>query len=71
MLDDAQEQFRRGVDIVVGYVEAGDSPEARRLMQDLPALPRKRYPGGDGRDEFDLDAALKRRPAVPHSRSEE
>jgi two-component system sensor histidine kinase KdpD len=65
MLEAAQAQYRKGVDIVVGYVEPHGRAETEALLQGLEALPYLwiEYRGRRVR-EFDLDAALARKPGV-------
>src|SRR5215510_8098625 len=65
MLEAARAARASGTDLVLGYVEPHGRAETERLMQGietLPTLPVK-Y-GGIVRQEFDLDAALKRKPAI-------
>jgi len=63
MLDDAQEQYKCGADVLVGYIEPHTRPETMQLLRGLPALPPKtiQYRNMELK-EFDLDEALKRRP---------
>ncbi len=64
MLDEAQEIAATGIiDLVVGYVEPHARPETLHLLEGLPMLPPKivSYKGIELR-EFDVDAALERRP---------
>jgi two-component system sensor histidine kinase KdpD len=65
MLVEAQEKRRAGVDVVVGYVETHARAETDALLADLECLPSKwvEYRGIRLR-EFDLDAALARKPAL-------
>lgn len=65
MLDDAQEQYKSGVDVLVGYIEPHTRPETMQLLHDLPVLPPKTilYRNIELK-EFDLDGALKRRPEL-------
>ncbi|MDI3263271.1 MAG: sensor histidine kinase KdpD [Fulvimonas sp.] len=65
MLSAARELKRQGVDVVAGVVETHGRTETAALLEDLEVLPRRRVRHRD-RDfeEFDLDAALARRPAV-------
>lgn len=65
MLDEAQERYRSGTDVLVGYIEPHTRPETMQLLHGLPALPPKivRYRNIELR-EFDLDAALRRRPGL-------
>lgn len=65
MLDDAQEQMKCGVDVLVGYVEQHTRPETIQLMGGLPKLPPKIVEYRKIQlHEFDLDAALKRKPEL-------
>ena len=65
MLEEAQSLRARGVDVVVGYVEPHGRAETEALLDGLERLPflEIRYRGTTRRD-FDLDAALARKPAV-------
>jgi two-component system sensor histidine kinase KdpD len=65
MLDDAREQIKSGVDVVVGYVEPHTRPETMQLLAGLPVLPPKvaQYKNIQLK-EFDLDAALERKPEL-------
>jgi two-component system, OmpR family, sensor histidine kinase KdpD len=65
MLEAARGVRASGTDLVLGYVEPHGRVETERLMQGietLPTLPVK-Y-GGIVRQEFDLDGALARHPAI-------
>lgn len=65
MLSAARELKKQGVDVVVGLVETHGRGETAALLEGLEILPRRRVNYRD-RDfeEFDLDAALARKPAV-------
>ena len=65
MLESARAARAAGVDVAVGYVEPHGRIETEQLLQGLEQLPflEIRY-RGIVRREFDLDAALKRRPSV-------
>ena len=65
MLESARATRSAGVDVVVGYVEPHGRSETEQLLHGLEQLPflEIRY-RGITRREFDLDAALKRRPSV-------
>ena len=65
MLDDAQEQYRCGVDVLVGYIEPHTRPETMQLLRGLEVLPPKTilYRNIELK-EFDLDEALKRKPEL-------
>jgi two-component system sensor histidine kinase KdpD len=65
MLEAARAAFADGADIVVGYVEPHGRAETERLLEGLPQLPFLQVGyRGIVRREFDLDAALKRAPAI-------
>lgn len=63
MLEKARAKREDGVDVVVGVAETHGREETRRLLDGLEILPRRtiQYHGTD-LQEFDLDAALARRP---------
>jgi len=65
MLSAARELKRQGTDVVVGLVETHGRGETAALLEGLEVLPRRKvnHRGGDF-TEFDLDAALVRKPAV-------
>lgn len=63
MLDDAQEQYKSGVDVLVGYIEPHTRPETMQLLHDLPVLlPKTILYRNIELKEFDLDEALRRKP---------
>ena len=65
MLKAAHAAKHRGVDVLVGYVEPHARPETAMLLQGLEQLPNRLYRhGGITLREFDLDAALERRPQL-------
>src|SRR5437762_3860270 len=63
MLEDARALKATGVDVVVGYVEPHGRAETEVLLEGLERLPYRQvaYRGAALRD-FDLDAALARKP---------
>ncbi|MCG3127469.1 MAG: Sensor protein KdpD [Phycisphaerae bacterium] len=65
MLQEAQERRRSGSDVVAGYIETHKRPETDALKQGLEELPPRwvEYRGMRLR-EFDLDAALARKPGL-------
>jgi two-component system sensor histidine kinase KdpD len=65
MLDEAQEQLKNGVDVLVGYVEPHTRPETLQQLAGLPTLPPMlvQYRNMEIK-EFDLDAALARKPKI-------
>ncbi len=63
MLSAARQLQAQGVDVVVGIVETHGREETAKLMQGLEVLPRKMVDyRGHALQEFDLDAALARKP---------
>src|SRR5690348_16467514 len=65
MLEAARSLQTSGTDVAVGYVEPHGRLETERQLAGLPRLPTLpvRY-RGIVRQEFDLDGALARRPAI-------
>jgi two-component system sensor histidine kinase KdpD len=65
MLEAARELKTSGADVVVGYVETHGRADTEALLQGLEVLPPRLIPyRGTALKEFDLDAALARRPPV-------
>ncbi len=65
MLEAARKQALAGVDVVVGYVELHGRPETEALLDGLEILPSQRIEHrGLALCEFDLDAALARKPGL-------
>lgn len=65
MLEAARNVRASGTDIVIGYVEPHGRIETERLLEGLEQLSTLPvHYRGTVRHEFDLDAALKRRPAI-------
>jgi len=65
MLEAAQRDRLAGVDVVVGYVELHGRPETERLLTGLERLPPLMVTSGNSaRREFNLDAALARKPQL-------
>ena len=65
MLSEAHEERTRGANVLVGYVETHGRAETQALLDGLEALPRaEREYRGVRIEEFDLDAALERRPGL-------
>ena len=65
MLAAGQQKKGETIDVVVGYVETHNRKETEKLLEGLEVLPRKviEYQGKK-LEEFDLDAALLRHPAI-------
>ena len=65
MLEAAHEAQNRGIDVVAGYVERHVRPDTLALLDGLEQLPCKEISyKGVALKEFDLDAALKRKPQL-------
>jgi two-component system sensor histidine kinase KdpD len=65
MLQAAQEQRAQSTDVMVGWVETHGRAETEALLEGLEILPSRLVPyRGITLREFDLDAALARRPAL-------
>lgn len=65
MLEAAHAKAAEGVDTAIGLVETHNRAETEALLEGLPVLPRRKveYKGHE-LEEFDLDGALARRPAL-------
>jgi two-component system sensor histidine kinase KdpD len=65
MLEDALRRRDEGMEVVVGYVELHGRNDTERLLTGLAQLPALNVRFGDStRREFDLDAALARKPRL-------
>jgi two-component system sensor histidine kinase KdpD len=65
MLAEARRRRAGGTDVVIGLVETHGRAETQAAIGDLPVLPRARLAHrGQVLEEFDLDTALARRPAI-------
>jgi two-component system sensor histidine kinase KdpD len=65
MLQEAHELRRRGVDVVVAFVEPHGRAETLALVEGIETVPRKRVEyRGVTVEEMDLDAVVRRRPYV-------
>ena len=65
MLEDAIELKKKGVDIVIGYIEMQSRPENQELINSLEVIPRKKYIINN-KDFYDLDleGVIERKPAT-------
>ena len=65
MLLGARRVKAEGIDVVIGLVETHGRAETAALLEGLEQIPRKKidYRGRE-LEEFDIDAALKRKPAL-------
>jgi len=65
MLQDAQVRLMEGIDVVAGVVETHSRAETMALTAGIPTLPKRQLPyRGVQLEEFDLEAAVKRHPAL-------
>jgi two-component system sensor histidine kinase KdpD len=65
MLNEGCRRQSRGTDVVVGYVEAHGRRETTSQLRGLDAVPRRSVTSrGQAFEEMDVDAILRRRPAV-------
>lgn len=63
MLDDAHTAKKAGIDVIVGYIEPHTRPETLARLEGLEVLPTLKVPYKSMTlNEFDLDAALARKP---------
>lgn len=65
MLEEAHALRKRGVDVVLAFIETHDRLDTASLIEGLEVVPRQRLEyKGVTVEEMDLDAVLKRRPQV-------
>jgi two-component system sensor histidine kinase KdpD len=65
MLEAARARHAEGIDVAIGWVETHGRGETEALLGGLEVLPRRRLSyRGVRLEEFDLDSALERRPAL-------
>lgn len=65
MLQEAHDLVRRGVDVVVGFVETHGRVETQAQVRDLESVPRQRIAyRGVTLEEMDIDAIIERRPNI-------
>jgi len=65
MLNEGRRRSERGGDVVVGFVETHGRPRTEEQIGDLEVVPRRRIEHrGTTFEEMDLDAILRRAPAV-------
>jgi two-component system sensor histidine kinase KdpD len=65
MLEEAHALMRRGVDVVLAFIETHGRAETQALIGDLPQVPRKKIEyRGVTVEEMDVDAVLARKPMI-------
>jgi two-component system sensor histidine kinase KdpD len=65
MLKDAHQELRRGIDVVVGFIDPHSSADTMELMEGLEVLPFKLVASSKGMlTEFNLDGAIFRKPQI-------
>ena len=65
MIEEARIKRDQGLDVVIGIIESHGRHEVESLLHDFEILPRQKVEyRGQKLTEFDLDAALKRNPAI-------
>jgi two-component system sensor histidine kinase KdpD len=65
MLQAAQEAKKKGIDVVIGYVETHGRMDTEGLVHGLTVIPRRRIEyRGTSMEEMDLDEILARKPAL-------
>jgi two-component system, OmpR family, sensor histidine kinase KdpD len=65
MLQEAHDLRKRGVDVVIGYVETHGRAETAALLDGIEIVPRKRIEyRGVPVEEMDLDAVVRRKPQI-------
>lgn len=65
MLETAQRLLHENADIIIGYIETHGRKETEELINGLEIIPRKKISyQGIQIEEFDIDAVLRRKPAI-------
>lgn len=65
MLDAAKKKLAEGIDIAVGIVETHGRPETEAMLEGMEIIPRREIEyKGTVLKEFDLDAAIARKPEI-------
>jgi two-component system sensor histidine kinase KdpD len=65
MINEAHDLRRRGVDVVIGFVETHGRADTESQMRDIEVVPRQRIAyRGVTLEEMDVDAIVARRPSV-------
>lgn len=65
MLEDAHEMRKRGIDVVIGFIETYGRVDTEAMIGDLEVIPRKRVEyKGMTLEEMDLEAIVRRHPEV-------
>ncbi len=64
MLSEARSRRKQGTDVVIGIAETHERAETGELLDGFEVLPRKKENGRIAQHEFDMEAALARRPQL-------
>jgi two-component system sensor histidine kinase KdpD len=65
MLEDARQLERQGIDVVIGLIETHGRADTAALLEGLEVVPRRKVPyRGVELEEMDVEAILRRRPAI-------
>src|ERR1700755_608642 len=65
MLNEAHDLRRRGVDVVVGFVETHGRADTDAQVRDIEVIPRKKIPYRNVTlEEMDVDGVIRRAPQV-------
>jgi len=68
MLDEGWRRYKRGADVVVGFVETHGRAHTAEQIRDLEVVPRKKVDyRGTTFEEMDLEAVIARKPEVASS----
>ena len=65
MLQEAQELYKNGVDVVLGFIETHNRVDTVKMTEGLPVIPRKKtFYRGKELEEMDKEAIISRHPEV-------
>lgn len=65
MLQEAHELQKNDINVMIGFIEAHNRSDTKRLTEDLPAIPRKKvYYKGKQLEEMDVEGIIRIRPEV-------
>ena len=65
MLKEAHELQKNGINVMIGFIETHNRKDTQRIVEDLPAIPRKKvFYKGKQLDEMDVEAIIRIKPEV-------